>query len=102
MSFIKNLVIGLLSFLLFLSLGVFGLAYALNSTLLNPDFIVAEIDNLDVASLSRDLFGNQLADELTRQMPAEYQGLARVQVRQLVYNVVGEIEPTLKEELSYL
>ena len=51
MQFLKSLAISLLSFLLFLSLSIFGLAFMLSQTILNPDFVVAELNQLDISSL---------------------------------------------------
>ncbi len=46
MKFLKALVLSLLNFLLFLSLSLFGIAFALNSTLLKADFVAGEVDKL--------------------------------------------------------
>jgi len=100
MKFLRGLLTGLLSFLLFLCLGVFGIAYALDKTLLDPDFVVMEINKLDVASLTQELVGAQLADELVGQLPAEYRSTAGAAVEGIVYQVVAEIEPALEEEVD--
>jgi hypothetical protein len=54
MNLLKGLALGLLSFLLFLSLYVFGLALTLNYTLLNPDFAISEVDRLDIPLLAEE------------------------------------------------
>lgn len=59
MKAIKWLGVSLLSFLLFLSLSAFGTALALNSTLLNPDFVVRELGKLDKYSLARNWVDQQ-------------------------------------------
>ena len=51
MKFLKGLAFFLLTFLLSLSLSVFGLVFMVNSTILNPDFITSELDRLDVSSV---------------------------------------------------
>ena len=61
MKFLKGLAISLLSFLLFLSLSIFGFSFMLNSTILNPDFVTAELDNLDVSSLAGEVLSQQVS-----------------------------------------
>ncbi len=46
----KGFAIGLLNFILFLCLCVLGVAITLNLTILNPDFVVAEMDKMDTTS----------------------------------------------------
>ena len=55
MNVLKGLALGLLGFLLFVSLSTLGLAITLNQTILNPDFVVAEMDKLDASSLIKDM-----------------------------------------------
>ena len=59
MKLLKGLALSLLSFLLFLSLSTFGIVLTLNYTILNPDFIVSELNQLDVSSMIKDLFSSQ-------------------------------------------
>ncbi len=63
MKFLKGLALTLLSFLLFLSLSIFSLAFLLNSTVLNAGFITSELDRLEVSPL--------VAEIISEQMPAE-------------------------------
>jgi len=63
MNFLKGLALSLLSLLLFLSLSVFGLALTLNQTVLNPDFIVSEIDRLDISSLAEEFISEEIAPD---------------------------------------
>jgi len=60
MKFLKVLALSLLGFLLFLSLSIFGVVLMLNLTIFNSDFIVSEFDELDISSLTKDLFHQQL------------------------------------------
>ena len=53
MNFLKGLLSTLLTFLLFLSLAAFGTLFALRSTLLDPDFVVAQVEKLDIRSVRR-------------------------------------------------
>ncbi|MFC1974661.1 hypothetical protein ACFLVA_01450 [Chloroflexota bacterium] len=55
MKFLKGLALALLGFLLFLSLSIFGFAFQLNDTVLKPDFVVTELDKLDVSLLAKEV-----------------------------------------------
>lgn len=63
MKFLKGLALGLLSFLLFLSLSLFGLALTLNMTVLNADFVNSQLDRLDISAIARDAINEEI-DEL--------------------------------------
>ena len=86
MNFLKGLALGLLSFLLLLSLYVFGFALTLNHTLLNPDFIVSEVARLDIPSLAEEWLGQQI--------PYYERYLAGV-----IGDTVTDLEPWLKEQV---
>ena len=49
MNFLKGLLTGLLGFLLFLSLSIFGWAFAINSTAFNANYIGAQLDAIDAS-----------------------------------------------------
>ena len=91
MKFLKGLAISLLTFLLFLSLGVFGTVYMLNNTLLNPDFVSAQIDKIPVSSLIREVTEEQIGE----QVPEEARFL-----EEAMYNAIAENEPWLKEQVN--
>jgi len=91
MNFLKGLALSLLSFLLFLSLGVFGTVYMLNSTFLNPDFVVSEVDKIPVASLIREMTEEQIGGQL----PPEAEFL-----EETIYGVIADQEPWLKEQVN--
>ena len=91
MNFLKGLLTTLLTFLLFLSLAAFGTLFALRSTLLDPDFVVAQVEKLDVAALAEEMTGMQLSD----QIPTEAAFL-----EEALYNAITENEPYLKEQAS--
>ena len=63
MTFLKSLARTLLSFLLFLSLSIFGIALMLNLTILNPDFAVSEVDKVDLSSLMKDSLNRQILQD---------------------------------------
>ncbi|MDD4984582.1 MAG: hypothetical protein PHQ43_02160 [Dehalococcoidales bacterium] len=93
MSMAKRVLIGFLSFLLFLSLSGFGLVFAANRTVLNPGFVVSHLDRLDVTSLSRDL--------LLEQVPAEIMSIFSPQsIEGLLDDVMTDLEPWIREQSS--
>ncbi len=89
MKFLKGLSLGLLSFLLFLSLSVFGVAFLINQTILNPNFITSELDKLDVAALVEEIISEQEDEE---DFPEEL-GTALI-------NTVTKLEPVVKEQVN--
>jgi len=89
MKFLKNLGLSLLGFLLFLALSIFGSAFMLNQTLLNPDFVTAEINRLDVSSLAGEILSEQIPVE---EFPEE--------LRTVLVNTITDVEPWMKEEIS--
>ena len=51
---------GILGFLLFIFLIVFGVAFTVNSTALNPNFFSSQLDEIDVSSLVQDMFNEEM------------------------------------------
>jgi len=90
MNFLKALGATILSFILFLSLGLFSTLFLLNSTLLNPDFMVNQVGKLPVASLIRET----AEEQFNQQLPEEAWFL-----KETMYNVVSDQEPWIKEQL---
>jgi len=84
MKFLKGLALFLLSSLLFLSLTVFGFAYMLNNTLLNPDFVTTQLNRLNISSLVEEILSQQPEEEL----------------RTDLIDAVAELEPAMKEQLG--
>lgn len=89
MGFLKGLVISLLSFLLFLSLSTFGDMLMLKHTLLNPDFVVSQVDRLDISSLAEELLSEQIS--LEEEFAAE-----------VLNDTAADLEPWMKEQASVL
>ena len=87
MKFLKGLALAILSFLLFLSLAVFGLVLTLNQTALNPDFVVSQVNRLDIPSLA----GEMLSEEITQ----EQEFLVEV-----VNDTIAEQELWIKQQVS--
>jgi len=87
MNVLKGVALGILSFLLFLSLSVFGLALTLNYTILNPDFVVSEVDRLDISALAEEV--------LAEQIPEEEEFMVG-----FLDTAVADLEPWIKEQVS--
>ena len=60
MKILKGLALGLLGFLLFLSLIIFSSAFTVNSTALSPRFITSEIDKIDVSALTEEFISQEI------------------------------------------
>ena len=86
----KGFAIGLLNFLLSLSIAALGLAFMLNATILNPDFVISEIDKIDPYSLVKE--------QLAGQIPLE-----QIPQQELITGAIDatfvELEPWLKEQV---
>jgi len=91
MNFLKALAISILTLLLFLSLAMFGMVFMLNSTLLNPDFVVAQVDRLDVASLAREVIEPQVSGQVPPEMAF---------LEEAIYSTIADNEPWIKEQVS--
>ena len=89
MNFLKGLALTILTFLLFFSLAVFGTLFTLNSTLLNPDFVSAQVDKLDVAALFKEMTATQISG----QIPSE-----AAFFEEALYGTIADNEPWLKEQ----
>ncbi len=89
MKFLKVFGVVILGSLLFLSLSFFGVALILNQTVLNPDFVVSEINNLDYSLLVEDTLHRQPPEE----RPSE-------ELITAVVDTVGSIEAPVKEQVD--
>jgi len=90
MKFLKGLGLAILSFLLFLSLSVFGLVLMINQTILNPDFVVSQVNRLDIASIAGDM--------LREQMPQGREFLDDVVLVNVVDDTIADLEPWMKQQ----
>ncbi len=87
----KTLGIVLLSFLLFILLSVFGLAFTVNQIALTPGFITGVIHDIDFSETTRDMLEQQ---ELTsdEQLSSE--------LVDIIIDTLDKIEPVLKENIN--
>ena len=89
MKFLRGLTLGLLSFLLFLSLSVFGLGLTINQTVLNPDFVASQVDKLDMSSLAEEFLSEQITLEGEQELVAG-----------VLDDTIADLEPWIKEQAS--
>ena len=91
MTILKGFLAGLLSFLLLLSLSVFGIALMVNCTALNPDFITDRVEQVDFTELASDFVDENYIEEIPEDMRF---------FKDVVYEVIDDHEPWLKEQFS--
>lgn len=94
MKVLKGLLLSFLGFLLGLCLAVFGLAYTVHSTVLNPAFLRTEINELDISGLVRDL-----AVQGSNQTAANG-GISEQEMITALSDTVTRMEPMLKERVT--
>ncbi|MBA7481155.1 hypothetical protein ES707_16625 [subsurface metagenome] len=88
MKFLKGVAIGLLSFLLFLSLSIFGIAFLINQTVLNPNFVTSQLDKFDVAALVEEIISEQEDEEAFSE-----------ELETALVDTIGDLEPAIREQL---
>jgi len=86
---LKGLAIGLLSFLLFWSLSIFGIAFLLNQTILNPNFVTSQLDKLDVATLVEEIISEQEGEEAFSE-----------ELETALVDTIAKLAPAIKEGIS--
>ena len=87
MNIARGIFSGLFSFILVVTLVALGIALTINNTILNPDFVISEIDKLDVQSI--------IVEQVKSQLPEGVPYIADI-----FDEVVAELEPWLKEQTS--
>jgi len=90
-SLVKRAAIAFVSFLLFVSLSGFGLVFTLDRTVLAPDFVVGELESLDVAPLAEEILRAQVPVEILSFVPAEF-------IDEVLANLVVDLEPWAREQ----
>ncbi len=91
MKFLKSLLVSLLTLILFLSLTMFATVFTLKSTLLDPDFVVKQVDRLEVSELVAEMTMAQIGGQL----PAESGFL-----EEAMFQAIEDNEPWLKEQVN--
>ncbi len=90
MGFLRGLGTAICSLLLFLALGIFSMAFLLNSTVLNAGFVNSQVDKLDMSSIAQNIINDQIKD----QVPADETFISDVSAK-----IVDTEEPLIKEQL---
>ncbi|MFC1982920.1 hypothetical protein ACFLV5_03975, partial [Chloroflexota bacterium] len=75
------------SLFLLLSLFVFGMAFLVDRTVLNPNFITSELNKLEIAPLVEEFIAQQLPQEFPEELKDELTA------------TISKLEPQLKEEV---
>jgi len=91
MSFLRGLGTFVCSFLLFLALGIFSMAFMLHSTVLSANFVHKEVNQISISSIARDVADKQIADELPT---------AAEPVKNAALDVIAMQEPWIKAQLN--
>lgn len=91
MNFLKSLLVSLLTLILFLSLTMFGTVFTLKSTLLDPDFVVKQVDRLEVSELVAEMTRAQIGGQLPTEMAF---------LEEAMFQAIEENEPWLKEQVN--
>ncbi len=79
----------LFSIVLFFSLFGLGLTIMLNTTVLNPDFVVSRVNKIEIASLANDFLNNQST-----------QGQFPPEVSASLSKTITRLEPQLKQQIG--
>ncbi len=87
MSILRGFFSGVFSFLLVITLFLLGIAITINATILNPDFVIEEIDKLDVYPI--------ITDQVKAQIPLEEPYLT-----QLLDGSLAELEPWFQDQTT--
>ena len=93
MSVFRKGLIGFLSFLLFLSLSGVGLCYTAGRTVLEPEFVISRLENLDVTGIAKGIVRDQVPPEIVSVLSEEYIGV-------LVDEVIEDLEPWIREQAA--
>lgn len=91
MTVFRGVLVAILSFLLMLSLIIFGVLFTVKSTAMNPDFITGQLDKANITQMSKDF----AEEELIEDIPEDFRFFEDV-----IYEVIADHEPWLKEQLS--
>ena len=99
MQFLKGLAISLLSFILFLCLSTFSIVFMLNQTILNPDFITSQLDELDLSSLAKEMVIDQISQDLSQQIAGQFPGAEPI-LNEILNDTMADLEPWIKEKTN--
>jgi hypothetical protein len=89
MKVLKGFGLAILGFLLSMSLILFGFLFTINQTVLNPDFVASQVEELDMPSLAEEIFSEQVPQE---------QGYMSELVAEAANNTIIELESWVKQQ----
>ncbi|MGD0779932.1 MAG: hypothetical protein ABR954_04010 [Dehalococcoidales bacterium] len=91
MGCLKSFLTFVLSFIFFIGLSVFSVAFMLHGTVLSYDFVSNQVDKVPVSAIARDVTEDQIGKELPQE--ADF-------LKEVAYNVIEEQEPWIKTQLK--
>ncbi len=87
MHIVRGIFSGIFSFLLTITLIALGIVITFNLTILNPDFVISELNKMDSYSI--------IVNQVREQIPIEDPYIARI-----ADETITELEPWLKEQVN--
>jgi hypothetical protein len=87
MGILKGLIVGLVGFFLFLILPVLGLAFTINNTVLNPQFMTTEVEKLDTVLLAKEIVAGQIPS-------------SDIYYRAAISDTIVEMKPWIDQQIS--
>ena len=93
MAFLRGLAASVINLLLFTALSLFGVAFALDQTLLNPSLLIKEVNSLDLPAL----LDETLTDQIARQIPGQ-----EALVRAVIKKTSTDLQPWAKEQAAFI
>ncbi len=70
MKVLKGLALGVAGFLLFITLSILGIAVNVNNTVLSPNFMISEIEKLDISATAQQILPEILPADAAPYLPA--------------------------------
>ncbi|MGP8079607.1 MAG: hypothetical protein ACLPVI_03755 [Dehalococcoidales bacterium] len=99
MKIIKGIALTLVSFILFLSLCVFGIAYTVNKIALNPDYIEKTINNIDFSQVIQEKIDNQNS---SNKMSPELEAAVVASVNNAQPVIKQQVDIAIEQTYTYL
>lgn len=91
MKIVNGIFSGILGFLLTVTLIILGGIITLENTILNPAFIISEMEKLDAYSIIADEISLQLKNQLPTEVPY---------AEEIIDETITELEPWLREQVN--
>ncbi len=91
MGILRGLGVAILSFLLFLTLAIFSVAFMLHGTVLDSGFVLTQVDGMPISNIARDVSEAFIGEQLSQEMPF---------VKDVALNVLEKQEPWIKKEIK--